>query len=276
MRPRVQTLLVCAVLVAACTGPDPSPSAQDADRTGDVAADAEPSPSPAPPPQVPTMAEGTLTACVAPTPAVAEPVDGDWEGFDVAVLDGVADQLVLDLAVVPSSFDEIVSGVALNSGRCDVAAGAVMDADALSAVARTSAPYRTVHRLVVTTAPTSEVAPDRVTGRVGVEDGGMAADAVDALTAAEVIGYPSHADLARALAEGAVDAALVSARARNELEAETGTELSVRAAVPTGQQTVLLLPLTADDDLVEAVDGSLAALREAGELDAWRDDWLGG
>lgn len=223
------------------------------------------------------MVEGVLSACVAPTPDVAESVDGDWEGFDVAVLEGVAEELALDLEVVPSSFDEIASGVALNGGSCDVAAAGVVDHDALDAVARTSVPYRTVHRLVVTTsATTSGVAPDEVTGRVGIEDGGQAVDASEALAAAEVVAYPSQADLGRALAEGAVDAALVSVPGRSQVEEAVGSELSLLATVATADQTVLLLPLAADDDLVEAVDGALEALRAAGTLEAWRDQWLRG
>lgn len=290
--PAWRLLLVSAALTvgaAACSDPEvdtggtEEPSASADMAAEDDAAEASPSEpdgaaavTDAPPPAIETMVEGVLTACVAATPDVAESVDGDWEGFDVAVLEGVAGELGLDLELVDSSFDEIVSGVALNGGACEVAAAAVVDRDPLEAVVRTSAPYRTVHRLVVATeaGEAAQVAPEAVTGTVGVEEGGTATDAVDALTAAEVVAYPSGADLGRALAEGAVAAALVSVSARAEMESLLGTELALRAAVPTEEETVLLLPLGADDDVVEAVDGALATLRDTGQLAALRDQWL--
>ena len=257
---------VVAVVAVGCSDPAPAP-----DRT------TPPSPTATVRAAVPTMVEGLLTACVAPTPDVAESVDGGWEGFDVAVLEGVAAELGLDLEVVPSSFDEVVSGVALNGGTCEVAAAAVVDRDPLEAVVRTSAPYRTVHRLVVATEAGAEPVPAaEVTGTVGVEQGGTATDAVDALTAAEVVTYPSRADLARALTEGTVGAVLVSVPARAELESLVGGELALVAAVPTEEETVLLLPLGAEDELVGAVDGALEALRGRGDLAAWRDQWLRG
>lgn len=263
MRPRFLVfVLACAAVAVGCA--DTASSTPGGD--GATAADpAEP---------LPTILEGALTACVAATPDVAEPVDGDWQGFDIAVLDGVADELGLELEVVPTAFDEIVSGMAPNGGECDVAAAAVVDREALGAVARTSAPYRTVHRLVLASGATDVVAPDEVTGRVGVEDGSMAAAAADALTAAEVVAYPSRADLARAVVAGAVDAALVGTQTRPDLEAAVGAPLSLHSAVPTTEETVLLLPLAADDDLVAAVDDALVALREQGRLEALQDQWL--
>lgn len=233
--------------------------------------------SPAGPADGPTLATlepGTLTACVAPGPGTADETDAGLEGFDVAVLGDVADELGLDLDVVPVTFDEVVSGVALNGGRCDVAAGAVVDRPALAAVATPSVPYRTVDRLVVTTGEATAVAPSAVTGPVGVEEGGPALDVVDDLSAAEVLAYPSRVDLGRALGVGAVGQALVTVAGRAALEDQLGVQLAVVSTVATGDRTVLLLPLDGDEDLVAAVDGAVGRLGAEGRLDALVATWL--
>lgn len=257
MRTAATLALACVLALTACTGQDPD------DAT-----------APEAPPDVETVVSGALTACIAPTPVLAERDGGTWRGYDIGVLEAVADELGLELELVEASFDELVSGVALNGGRCDVGAAGVVDHDGLDSVVRTSAPYRTVHRVVVATTAGAEVAPGEVAGAVGVLEGGSAADTVAALDRAEVVSYPSSADLRRALAEGVVDAALVTVMERAELEAELDTPLHVRSRVETDDATVLLLPLGAEDADVETVDAALGAAREDGRLASLANQWL--
>lgn len=254
MRRRALGVLALPLVLAACSAGTPA--------------------APTDEPDLATLEPGTLTACVAPGPGTADETDAGLEGFDVAVLGDVADELDLELDVVPVTFDEVVSGVALNGGRCDVAAGAVVDRPALAAVATPSVPYRTVDRLVVTTGEASAVAPSEVTGTVGVEEGGAALDVVEDLPAAEVVVYPSRVDLGRALEVGAVGQALVSVAGRAALEDQLGVRLAVVSTVATGDRTVLLSPLDGDEVLVEAVDDAVARLAADGRLDALEATWL--
>lgn len=202
-----------------------------------------------------TIEPGVLTACVAPVPGLLEQADGDWTGSEVEVLEHVADGLALELAFEPVSFDELVSGVALNGMQCDIGAGAVVDGEALEAVVRPSASYGQLHRLVVTPGAAEEVPPEEVTGRVGVEEAGAAEDAVDLLTAAEVVPFPSVPDLERALEGEQIEAVLVTWAGWDQLGRP-----DVRSRVPTGGDLVLVLPLGAEDESVEAVDGALGSL----------------
>lgn len=235
--------------------------------------DAEDEATAAAAPDLPTSQPGVLLACVAPTPAVVEADGADgWQGFDIAVLDAVADDLELTVEFVPVDFDELVSGVALNSGRCDVGAGGVVAHETLAAVATTSAAYRTVDRLVVTTTTGSPQAPDEVTGTIGVEDGGQAQDAAEALTAAQVVPYPSAMDLDLALDSGEVDGALVTFSGRDRLAADR--DLTVVAHIPTDDQTVLLFPLGADAGLVDAVDAALGRLLDDEVYAELEERWL--
>lgn len=225
-------------------------------------------------PDLSTIEPGVLHACIAPTPALAESNGGDgWHGFDVGVLSAVADDLGLTLEFVPVDFDELVSGVALNGGRCDVGAGGVVAHETLEAVATTSDTYRTIDRLVVTTGTGPRQAPDEVTGTIGVEDGSQAQDAAEALTSARVVPFPSAMDLDRALDSGEVDGVLVTFAGRDRLAASR--DLTLLARIPTDEQTVLLLPLGADEEVVEAVDAALARLLEDEAYDELEGQWLG-
>lgn len=259
MRTGARLALACALVVGGCTGDG---AVEEASPGAAAATDAA------------AVASDTLTACVTPTPALVER-DGDgWDGYDVGVLRAVAEQLGAELELVEVTFDELVSGVALNGGRCDVGVGGVVDHDALDSVVRTSSSYRTVHRVVVATTSGPEVAPAAVEGTVGVLEGGPAAGSAELLGGADVVPYPSSADLQRALAAGAVDAALVTVMERARLEEDLDQSLHLRSRVETDDQTVLLLPLGAADEDVEAVDAALAAAREDGRLASLSDAWL--
>lgn len=225
-------------------------------------------------PDLPTIEPGALTACVAPVPWATEGADDAPAGHDVAVLEAVADELALRLEVVPTTVDDAVAGVELTSGRCDVAAAAVVARPALAGSVTTSSPYHEVHHLLVASAPGPTLEPSEVTASVGVEDGGPAADTTAALPAAEVVPYPSRADLGRAVAQGLVDQALVTLADRVALEEQLATPLHVRALVPSGERTVFLLPLDAADEVVVAVDEALATLAAEGRLDDLADRWL--
>ena len=234
MRRTAATLVTLVLALAGCS-----------DGSGDGAAA----------PTVPTIDEGVLTACVAPVPGLLEQVDGTWIGPEAEVLAHVADELGLELAFEQVTFDELVSGVALNGMRCDVGAGAVVDGEALAAVVRPSTSYGELDRLVVAPGATEEVAPDAVTGAVGIEEGGAATDAVDLLPNAEVTPFPSVPDLQRALDSGQVEGALVTWAGWEQLGRP-----AVRSRVPAGGDLVLVLPLGVEDGMAEAVDDALASL----------------
>ncbi len=253
MRTAAAFALACALAMSGCTG----------DGSGE-----EPTPGAEAP------ANETLTACVTATPALVERDGGGWDGYDVGVLRAVTDELARDLELVEVTFDELVSGVALNGGRCELGAAGVADHDALDSVVRTSDGYRTVHRVVVATTSGPEVEPAEVGGTVGVLEGGPAVGSVESLGGAEVVPYPSSADLQRALNEGAVDAALVTVMERARLEADLDQRLHLRSRLETDDETVLLLPLGAADEDLEAVDAALETAREDGRLAALAEQWL--
>ncbi|HJR89581.1 MAG TPA: transporter substrate-binding domain-containing protein, partial [Aeromicrobium sp.] len=72
---------------------------------------------------------GTLTVCSdVPYPPFEDfdkSAPSGFKGFDVDIVQAVADGLKLKLAIRDSSFDGLQSGQALNAGQCDLAASAM-------------------------------------------------------------------------------------------------------------------------------------------------------
>ena len=76
--------------------------------------------------EVPLLTPGTLTVCTNPPYEPFEyEVDGEVVGFDIAIVQAVADDLGAELNVVVTPFEGIQSGEDLNAGNCDVVASGI-------------------------------------------------------------------------------------------------------------------------------------------------------
>lgn len=68
----------------------------------------------------------TMTVCTdSPYPPMEFEKDGEFTGFDIELMRAVADDLGLGLAVVNSGFDPITSGAAMIANTCDIAAASI-------------------------------------------------------------------------------------------------------------------------------------------------------
>lgn len=66
---------------------------------------------------------GQLTTCThLPYPPFQSEIDGKVQGFDVALVDLVADDLGVKQAIVDQPFENFKTGGSLNAGQCDLAA----------------------------------------------------------------------------------------------------------------------------------------------------------
>src|SRR5688500_17257086 len=95
--------------------------------------------------------EGTLTIC---THLPYEPFEftegGEVVGFDVDVLKIAADAEGLDTEVLDVAWETITTGEALNSGQCDVGAGAMTINPEREAVMDFTDPYFTATQALMT------------------------------------------------------------------------------------------------------------------------------
>ncbi|MFE8015401.1 ABC transporter substrate-binding protein [Streptomyces antibioticus] len=100
------TAAAALMLVAACTSSD------DGGRGSKTAAGG-----------VELAKAGQLTTCThLPYPPFQSEIDGEVQGFDVALIDLVAEDLGVKQVVLDTPFENFKTGAFLNSGECDVAA----------------------------------------------------------------------------------------------------------------------------------------------------------
>ncbi|MEY2246344.1 transporter substrate-binding domain-containing protein [Streptomyces sp. BF23-18] len=72
---------------------------------------------------VPLVKSGQLTTCThLPYPPFQSEIDGKVQGFDVSLIDLVADDLGVKQSVVDTPFENFKTGAFLNSEQCDLAA----------------------------------------------------------------------------------------------------------------------------------------------------------
>nr|WP_202501225.1 ABC transporter substrate-binding protein [Streptomyces sp. SID5785] len=94
------------LLVAACTSTDDGGSASRTAAGG-----------------VELVKAGKLTTCThLPYPPFQSEIDGKVQGFDVSLVDLVADQLGVKQDILDTPFENFKTGAFLNSGECDLAA----------------------------------------------------------------------------------------------------------------------------------------------------------
>ena len=79
------------------------------------------------PPRPNLLEKGELSVCtdMPYEPFEFEKKDGSPAGFDVDLVQHVADRLGVELRMVDTSFDDISSGDSLNNGKCDLAISAM-------------------------------------------------------------------------------------------------------------------------------------------------------
>ncbi|MFB7292257.1 transporter substrate-binding domain-containing protein [Actinacidiphila glaucinigra] len=75
---------------------------------------------------VPLVAEGKLTTCThLPYPPFQFEQDGEVVGFDVSLIDLVADELGVKQEIIDTPFENFKTGAFLNAGKCDLAAAGI-------------------------------------------------------------------------------------------------------------------------------------------------------
>jgi len=200
----------------------------------------------------------------------------DPEGFDVDLLDAVAERLDRSVTFVATPLDQFAQALAV--GRCEVVASALPITDAATSPLVFSEPYLEVDQsLLVHRADEESLSTtEALTGRtVGVVTGSVGADlaASELGPNATIIDFPTHADALAALESGAVDAVLADGPLNDHAALEDAS-LTVTVRRPTDVRYGLAT--APDGDLLVQVDAALAELRADGTLDELTRRWFGG
>jgi polar amino acid transport system substrate-binding protein len=198
----------------------------------------------------------------------------DYEGFDVDVVNEVANRLELDPRFVKTPFDPIFRNLA--QGRFDMVASATTITTERERTVDFSEPYFPADQsLMVKRGSDIRTTDDLAGRRVGVQLGTTGADyAKDEVDAGSVRSYDLIDDAFKALQAGQVDAVINDCPVSKYAE-RSHQNLVVVAAIQTDEQYGFAFQQE-DDALRRAVNRELARIKDDGTLERISEKWFKG
>ncbi len=251
-------VLVAAVLVIACAG----------DGNGGPDASA-----------FTLITPGTLTVCTdVPYPpfAMEDPdAHSGYSGFDIELMEAVASQLGLALAVVDTDFEGLESGETLNAGSCDIAASAMMITESRAQRVRFSDVYYVAMQslLVAQDAAIASLEDLGDNDSVGVQSGTTGEIfAEEAVTGASVVVFENPGALFVALEANEITAIIQDLPVNQSYARDRGSV--VVAEYDTGEEYGFAVAHNRSDGLIDAVNSALEEIRSSGHYDALYEQYF--
>lgn len=213
------------------------------------------------------ISEGTLTVC---TDAPYEPFEFEdpdapsgFSGFDIDLMQEIADAEGLELSVIVTGFDAIQSGTALGADQCDLAASAMTITEEREENVDFSDGYFDAEQslLAPTDGPSSL---DEVTS-LGVQADTTGAAYAEENFDGQITEFPDEAALSSALQAGNIDAILQDLPV-NALNAQQSDDLEVVETYPTGE-SYGFAAAEGETAIIDMVNMRLSELRDSGRYD---------
>lgn len=222
-----------------------------------------------------TIEDGKLTVC---SDAPYEPFDviegTTYTGFDGDLMTEIANRLDLELVPIDSAFDPLQSGLALNSRQCDVAASAMTITDERAEKLTFSDPYYDSKQSLLVPVGSDITSIDDLDGKkVGVQNATTGkAYAEENAAGADIVSFPDDSAMFLAIKGNSVDALLQDLPV-NLVHTEDG-EYEIVEQYDTGESYGFAFKKTGSEDLVEAVNEELQAMRDDGKYQEIYDEYF--
>ena len=245
-RTLVVAVLALALLAAACSDDD----AVDAESLG-------------------LINDGTLTVCTdSPYPPMEYEEDGEFTGFDIELMRAIADDMGLETSVVNIGFDPITSGLAMDSGECDIAAASITITEEREANIDFSEGYFSGDQSLLTTEGSGIASIADLSGKnLGVQTGTTGEQyAAENATGANPVSFENPGDLITALNAGELDAVLQDIVTNGDA-ALNNSNLVLVEIYTTDEFYGFAVKEEGAENLLAAVNASLAKLRDDGTYD---------
>lgn len=227
---------------------------------------------------MPTLVrEGVLTVC---TDMPYEPFEfekaGKPAGFDVDLVQLVADRLDVGLDMVDTAFDDIASGESLNKGRCDVAISAMTITGERARVLNFSSPYFDAAQALVVEKGSGVDTLEDLAGRpVGVQAGTTGELYVtDNAPRAEVVPFEDASAMDEAMRNGRVVATVHDNTVVGDV-IEANPDLKVAAEFDTGEQYGMAVRRNGNVELLRTINDVLATAKADGAYGGIYATWFG-
>lgn len=222
--------------------------------------------------------EGTLTVC---THLPYEPFQytegGEVVGFDVDLMDLVAEELGVEQKIFDTPFEGIQSGQALNTGKCDVAAAGMTITDERARVIDFSDPYFDATQALLVKKGSGIASLEDLAGKsLAVQEGttGAIYATENAPDDVELRSFEDLALLQTAVKTGQVEAGINDNGVLFDY-VQDNPDLEVATEFDTGEQYGFAVKKDGNDSLLDTVNELLAAAQEDGAYDEIYEKWFG-
>jgi polar amino acid transport system substrate-binding protein len=194
-----------------------------------------------------------------------------YEGFDIDVINAIADKMGLTTQIEDAPFDLLLQG---GGGQFDLAIAATTITPARETKVDFSAPYFSADQGLLVQTGSDVASVDDLSGKiVGAEDGTTGETyAQDQTDAAEVRPFPQIDDAYNALKVGQVDAVINDLPAVEDA-AKTLGDLTVVQNFPTGEDYGIIVP-QGSTELLDAVNTALQEIKDDGTLSDIYQQWF--
>jgi polar amino acid transport system substrate-binding protein len=219
---------------------------------------------------------GTLTVCSdIPYPPFEFEEGGKYTGFDIDLITAISSEMGLEVAVQDVGFDALQSGVTLAAGQCDLGASAMtITEDRKKNIAFSDPYYDSLQSLLVPEGSDIKAIDGLAGKKVGVQQGttGESYTRENAPSDAEIVAFPSDAEMYQAIQAGQVDALL------QDLPVNIGHtkdgKFTVVEEYKTDETYGFAAKKEGSEPLLSAVNDALSTLRDNGKYQEIYDKYF--
>lgn len=201
---------------------------------------------------------------------------GEPRGFDIDLMNEIADRMDVEVEYRDVPFDNITQGLTVH--HFDAAISAMTITAARKGQADFSDPYYAVSEaLVVRSTSQIESADDlaakTVGARLGVMEQPKVSEFTDAAGVAETRTFRTPKEAFAALGDGTLDGVIHDLPASQRAVDDAGGSLKLVEVIPTGEHYGIAFPK--DSELVEPVNRALDEIKEDGTYEEIYERWIG-
>lgn len=225
------------------------------------------------------VTEDTLTICTdVPYPPMEfedASAPGGYTGFDIELVRAIAEDLGLELAVATPGWDAITSGLAMESSDCDMSAASITITPEREENIDFSDAYFSAEQSLLVSADSSFNSAGDL-GAIAVQSGTTGALYAEENLSNPLISFEGSGDLYLALAAGEVDGVITDLVGNQGYVDENSGVAAVIQTWETDEEYGFAVQEEGSEKLLEAVNESLAKLRDDGTYDTIYNEWFSG
>jgi polar amino acid transport system substrate-binding protein len=202
---------------------------------------------------------------------------GEVEGFDVDMMDLVAEELGVEQEIFGTPFEGIQSGQSLNTGKCDVAAAGMTITDERARVIDFSDPYFDATQALLVATDSGIASLEDLSGKTLAVQEGTTGELYANDNAPDDVEIRSFEDLAlltTAVKTGQVDAGINDNGVLFDY-VQDNPDLEVATEFDTGEQYGFAVKKDGNDELLSTINDVIAQAQEDGTYDEIYATWFG-